>query len=326
MTQRKTAAVVGMGWMGSLHAAAYRAHPDVELVGVVETDPERVAQLEREQGPRAVGTLDELLDEVDLVSVCTPDHQHVDVAVHALAAGKRTLVEKPLAMDPGEARRILDARRHPDDLMVGQILRFDPRVVRARELVVSGALGELWHVEVWRNTTRGVAAVPSERTSVGWFLGIHDADLLLHLTGLSVRSVTAEGRRLFSAHLDVVHALVDLEGGVVGRMENAWTLPDTRASRAHAGVRLSGSEACIEVDLSHHGLLISDQRGTVERDVVNWPSDAGQGPSNIQREVDAFVLAAQKNGPAPVSGEAGLRAVELVARIHDAATSDRDQS
>lgn len=316
MAQVLSAAVVGMGWMGGLHAAAYRANPHARVAGVVETDPDRATAL-AEDGFRVVSRLGEILDEVDVVSVCTPDHLHTEVAIESLAAGKRTLVEKPLDVDVASARRILDARPTVDALMVGQILRFDPRVMRAHELVRQGALGELWHVEVWRNTTREVASTPSQRTSVGWFLGVHDADLLLHLTGRDVQGVQALGRRVSSEYHDVVHALVALDGGVVARMENAWTLPDTRASRADAGLRLTGADGCIEVDLGHHGLLISDGRGSVQRDVVNWPSDHGAGPSNIQREIDAFVAAAKSDGATPITGEDGLRAVELVARIHE---------
>jgi predicted dehydrogenase len=304
--------------MGGLHAGVYQRLAGVELVGVVEPDPAKREPLLREYGVEVHADVDGLLDAggCDVVSVCAPDHLHVEAAVPMLAAGARVLVEKPLATSTADARRILAARPDADALAVGHILRFDPRVIRCREIVRSGELGDVWHVEVWRDTTRSVAVAPSQRTSVAWFLGIHDADLVRFVTGLEVEQVAAIGRAVLSPHPDVVYANVRYTGGVVGTMENNWTLPDGRPNRALAGLRVTGSRGIIELDLGHVDLLRSDATSSVRVDTRTWPSREWTGSSNIQAEVGAFVAAAAAGGPTPVAGEDGLAAVRTVELIH----------
>jgi predicted dehydrogenase len=318
------AAVIGMGWMGGLHAGVYQRLAGVELVGVVEPDAAKRGLLAREYGVGVHEDVDSLLDagSCDVVSVCAPDHLHAQAAIPMLAAGARVLVEKPLATTTEDARRILAARPDTDALTVGHILRFDPRVIRCREVVQSGELGEIWHVEVWRDTTRAVATAPSQRTSVAWFLGIHDADLVRFVTGLEVEQVSAAGRAVLSPHPDVVYANVRYAGGAVGTMENNWTLPDGRPNRALAGLRVTGSNGLIELDLGHVDLLRSDDTTSVRLDTRTWPSREWTGSSNIQAEVAAFVAAAAAGAPTPVSGEDGLAAVRVVELIHRSLDKD----
>lgn len=310
------AAVVGMGWMGGLHAGVYRRLDGVELVGVVEPDRSKHETLGRDLQVPVHDTLTPLLGEVDIVSVCAPDHLHVDTTVPFLQAGARVLVEKPLAMSVQDGERILAARPDPDALAVGHILRFDPRVIRAREMVQSGRLGDIWHVEVWRDTTRVVAVLPSQRTSVAWFLGIHDADLVHFVTGLKAEAISAVGRPVLSSFADVVYANVRYEGGVVGSMENNWTLPDGRPNRALAGLRVMGSAGSVEIDLGHMDMLYATDTSAVNLDTRTWPSAEWAGVSNIQTEVTAFAHAARDKAPTPVSGEDGLAAVRVVEMIH----------
>lgn len=316
------AAVIGMGWMGGLHAATYARLDGVELVGVVEPDTAKHEGLRRDLGVPVHPDPGPVLGEADVVSVCVPDDQHAPVAAAALASGARVLVEKPLAVDSDDARRILAARPRPEALSVGHILRFDPRVVRCRELVRSGELGELWHVEVWRDTTRAVAVAPSQRTSVAWFLGIHDADLVRYVTGLEAQRVAAAGRRVLSEHLDVCYAAVTYRGGAVGSMENNWTLPDGRPNRALAGLRVTGSQGSAEIDLGHLDLWHNTATSALALDSRNWPSREQSGVSNIRTELEAFVRAARDGAPTPVPGEDGLAAVELVEAIHASVAAD----
>src|SRR5690606_27989129 len=184
--------VIGGGLMGELHARAYAAHPGAELVGVVEPDPDRRHELREALGVPIQGSADELWDRIDAVSVCTPDDQHRAHVLAAFTHGVRVLVEKPLATTEAEADEILAARPDPSYLMVGQILRFDPRAQQAREVVRTGRLGELWSGRVWRCGSRSVGAKIAQRTGVDWFLGVHDVDLVHFVTGTAITDVRAE--------------------------------------------------------------------------------------------------------------------------------------
>lgn len=311
--------VVGVGVQGRLHARTLRDLRQTDLVGVVDVAPDNRAWAERELGVRAVDDLGDLLEEVDAVSICTPDHLHEETALAALAAGKRVLLEKPMALSTVGCDRIIAGRPRPDALMIGHILRFDPRVIRLREIVQSGDLGALWHVKVWRCTSQAVGVGIWDRTSVAWFLGIHDADLLRYVTGQEIEVTGAVGRKVLSGSHDVVHATIRLGDDVIGTMENNWTLPHSRPSRADAGLRVVGERGILEMNLSHGDLLYSQRDGTATYlDTYFWPSASGAGGYNLRTELAAFADAALTGGPSPVSGEDGRAAVAVIEDIEAA--------
>jgi predicted dehydrogenase len=311
------AVVVGGGAMGRLHAGEYNAMDGVDLIGIVEPRAELHEALAREFGTAVEAVPDAFLGECDVVSVCAPDHLHVQATLPWLASGARVLLEKPLATSTKDGLQILAARRAVDDLMVGHILRFDPRVIRAREVVKSGQLGEVVQVEVWRATTVSVGAPAAERTSAAWFLGIHDADLVRFVTGLEAESVHATGRAVHSAHEDAVYAVITYCHGAIGTMTNYWSLPDARPNRAHAGLRVIGTAGSVEVELGHTDMVLVSGGRAVNPDTRFWPSVTHAGPTNLRSELVAFVQAAVAKAAAPVSGEDALAAVAVVEAIHE---------
>lgn len=313
---RKTrVAVVGLGQMGRLHAITYQSIPEVALVGLVEPDEQKHSDLRREFGLPVSSDLSELESEVEAVSICTPEAAHVEPAVAALDMDKFVLVEKPLATKATDAESILKARRSSHHLTVGHILRFDPRVRKCRAAIREGRLGELWHVEVWRSTTRETARQVADRTSVSWFLGVHDADLVRFVTGLDIVRVQGWGRRIFSSHHDVAYVHLQLTDGVVGSMYNSWALPDGRPSRALAGLRIVGSKGMLELELGHHDILFSGSLGGTFLDSWFWPDGDTLGAHNLRRELETFIIACRTGAPAPVSGEDGLMAVRVIEGI-----------
>ncbi|WP_428965978.1 Gfo/Idh/MocA family protein [Micromonospora fluostatini] len=315
--------VVGIGVQGQLHARALRDVRQAELVAVADVAPHHRDWAEQNLGVRAVAEIGDLLDDVDAVSICTPDHLHEEATLAALAAGKRVLLEKPMALSTASCDRIIAGCPDPDALMIGHVLRFDPRVRRLREVVRSGDLGDIWHVKVWRCTSQAVGVGIWDRTSVAWFLGIHDADLVRFVTGRDVEVTGAVGRKVLSPSHDVVHATIRLDGGAVGTMENNWTLPHSRPSRADAGLRIVGEHGVLEMDLSHNDLLYARRDGAASfMDTYFWPSRDGGGAYNLRTELEAFVDAALTGGPTPVSGAEGRAAVAVVEDIEAALHAD----
>ncbi len=212
--------VLGLGFMGRTHVAAYRraaaASLPNRLVAVCDPDPAR-----REGRPAAGGNLrtgasgERLFDprtvracadpaelladpDVDLVSVCTPTDTHVELAVAALASGKHVLVEKPVALTARAARRLAAAAADAPGLcMPALCVRFWPAWTWLRERVRSGDLGP-----VRSATFRRLAAPPAwspdfyrdpARTGGALFdLHVHDADFARWCFG-DPTEVTAAG-------------------------------------------------------------------------------------------------------------------------------------
>jgi len=128
--------VVGVGHLGRHHARLYAAEPDVELVGVVDSDAERARAIAAEYDCAVLPDVAALVGRVEAVSVAVPTEAHCAVAVPLLEAGLDVLVEKPLARDMEEADRINEAADQAGRLvMVGHTERFNPAVVALAEAV-----------------------------------------------------------------------------------------------------------------------------------------------------------------------------------------------
>ncbi len=194
------AAVVGVGYAGGQHAAAYRRHPKTELRGIVTRDPDNVVGADDVR--LITADLDEMLADSDIhiVSICTPDALHAEQVEKALAAGKHVVCEKPLAPSVEECRRILDAAKASGrKVMTGQILRFSPQFESIHKMVHQGELGAPFFVEAdylhnlepflggWRSD-------PDHKPNLTLGGGCHPVDLLRWLVG-EVVEVHAYGNR-----------------------------------------------------------------------------------------------------------------------------------
>lgn len=224
-----TAAVIGCGDVSIVHLQAIINLDGVDLVAVCDTDPGRAAATAQRYGVPGFTNHRELLDTVrpDVVHVCTPHHQHTQVAIDCIDAGVAVLVEKPVAHTVAEADRLIaTARRHPD-VKVGVCLqnRYNATTLAVRALLDSGDLGAtrggsatvLWHRDPayyqdrpWRGRLRD---------SGGGVLinqAIHTLDLMEWLLGDVVEVRSHTGRYALDGVVDVedtANVLLEHVGG-----------------------------------------------------------------------------------------------------------------
>ncbi|WP_152365716.1 Gfo/Idh/MocA family protein [Microlunatus speluncae] len=319
-------AVVGLGMMGQLHSRVLLSEPGVEAVIGVETDPDRAAEVSAELALEVRPDLESVLPEVDAVSITLPDDLHLPAALLALAAGKYVLVEKPLATTAADCEAILAAQPLPGRLMVGHVLRFDERLRELKRRIDAGVFGKLRYVRIHRVNTRATAERVAARASVTAFLGVHDLDLLLWLTGEEIESAKAAGRRVFGAYSDVTVATLDLSAGTLAVLENHWLLHPSSARSCLAGVQVFGDEGSALIDLSTDELelITDDDHRSVRIDTRNWTHDPLVSGGSLRRELASFIRSATTGAPVEVSGEDGLRAVRAVELVEAAATAETE--
>ena len=143
--------VIGLGRNGSSFLPIYKKHPNAELVGISDLNPENLARLGSEfEVPVASTDYHDLLkrDDIQVISIHTPDHLHTQPFVDALKSGKHVFVEKPMANSIPDLREMVGAARSSDrKTLVGQILRFNPLFQRIKEMIANGDLGEIFYAE-----------------------------------------------------------------------------------------------------------------------------------------------------------------------------------
>jgi predicted dehydrogenase len=244
---RPAAGVVGTGFIASVHVEALR-RLDVE-VGVVGSTPERAAKAGL---GRVYASLEELLDDVDVVHLTTPNHLHYPQAKQALRRGKHVVCEKPLALTAAESGELVELAEEAGVVHCTNFMaRFYPLAQQARSLVQEGAMGEIWNVhgsylQDWllRPTDWNWRLEPErggELRAVG-DIGSHWLDLVQFVTGRRIGEVfadlrtvlpirrrpagpvqtftraEAEGEDVAIATEDVAHVLLRFDGGSAGAL------------------------------------------------------------------------------------------------------------
>jgi predicted dehydrogenase len=218
-------AVVGYGYWGPNIVRNVMERPEIELWGLCEMNPERVAKFSaRYPGARTSADLDEVLSDrtVDAVSIATPPATHYPLVKRALEAGKHVLVEKPLATCAAQAEELVElAASKGLTLMPGHTFLYSPAVNKVRELIDSGELGEIYFVT-------------SSRMNLGIYqpdgvvndLAPHDLSILLYWIDRPVSMIAASGSTVFQSGVpETAFLTLSFEGGPTANVQLSWLAP-----------------------------------------------------------------------------------------------------
>ena len=169
--------------------------------------------------------VDEMLadPELDAVVIATPVPTHYALAKRALEAGKHVLVEKPPAMKGTEMEELLALARERDlVLMPGHLLLYHPGVLKLKELLDSGELGDLLCVY---SNRQNLGIIRRDENAL-WSLGVHDLSVILHLVAEEPDSVVANGNAFLNPGVeDVVFCYLRFPSGKIAHMHLSWLDP-----------------------------------------------------------------------------------------------------
>jgi predicted dehydrogenase len=194
------------------------------------------------------------------VIVATPEDRHVEPALAILAAGKPVLVEKPVAHSLEAARAIEEAADRAEvPVLIGHLLRFEPRWVGAWRRIAAGEIGEVVSIATRRIGNVGDQRVLRGRTTIPLYYGVHDLDVMRWFAGAEATTVFARRRsgavRAAGYDVDDLYvAVLTFANGVLGSAEFGWHVPEAAAASRTAGVLAIGTAGVIEIDQLETGL------------------------------------------------------------------------
>ena len=300
-TQEMKVAVIGVGHLGKHHARLYAQMPGIELAGIVDILPDRAAEIARTYHAEALNDYRALFGKVDAVSLAVPTTDHARIGAELLQNGIDILVEKPIATTLEEARTLIDtAARHGRILQTGHVERFNPVVTAAIQSATEPQFFEIHRLAVFSPRSLDIDVVLD--------LMIHDLDIVLHLVKSPVAEVRAVGIPILSRKADIANARVEFENGCVANLTaSRVSYEKTRK------LRFFQPHDYISVDYSTQtGVMVSLRMGRVIERKLEPP--VGE-PLKI--ELESFVNCVQTRSAPVVSGEDGLRALELAICINE---------
>lgn len=293
--------VIGLGYFGERHARIYEALPNAQLVAVCDQDSARALEIGARLRTEPLTSAAELLarPDIDAVSICLPDRHHTDVTIAAAKAGKAILLEKPLAHDALQAKRIVEAVEDAGvRLMIGHILRFDPRYVQVHAAAAPEFLGQPLHLRAKRNSTRATAHRLGAASSILFYMGVHDVDAMQWIARSLIARVYAQKiTTRGTGNEDALYAVVNFDNGAIGLLDYSWAWPNGLMNGYRAAFEVVGTRAAAGLDVTDQGFYRIDDEGTSGGDTHLWPEVNGRIVGDLVDELAHFVSAVLSDAP-----------------------------
>jgi UDP-N-acetylglucosamine 3-dehydrogenase len=311
-------AVIGLGSMGINHARVYTELPQARLVAVADTDPSVLAAAADRFNVPVYQDYRQLLqkERPEAVSVAVPTALHEAVATYALESGADVLVEKPIAATLAEGQRLIErARALGRQLMVGHIVRFNPATQLLKQKLQAGELGRVFQI-----VCRRTGPFPARVRDVGVVIDLapHDLDIMRFLTGTEPLRLYAEiGRRIHTAHEDLMLGVIRFPDGITGLLEINWLTPTKVRELLVLGERGMFLVNDLTQDLYFYENAQANSelwsslriiKGVSEGQMIRY---AVRREEPLKAELGAFLKAVATGQPVPVTGEDGLAALRL---------------
>ena len=333
--------VVGTGLWGRMHVRAYTQHPSAELVGICDLDENRARQVAEDFGvPGGYGDIEELLaQDLDGLSVATPDTAHAAIAIKAAEKGVHVLVEKPLATTLEECENMIAAAAANNaHLMVDWHNRWNPPYVHAWDAIRNDELGDVHYIYYRLSDTIYVPTrmLPwAGESSVMLFLGSHALDTTCWLMGRRPTRVYCNRKEGLLTGMgidtaDMYITMVDFEGGATAVVENSWVLPQSSPALIDHKCEIIGSKGAVYLDPTHHRAFAkyTEDTGagypdTSFADMFITPEVYGRQLGFAVESIYHFVECLRDGKTPLTSGEDGLLNTRLILAAEESARENR---
>ena len=302
--------VIGVGTMGGHHARIYSALEEVELVGVADINELAAANVAAKYHTEAFNDCEHLLKcDLDAVTIAVPTSLHKEIALKAAKWGVHMLMEKPIADFLSSADAIIAAvRRENLKLMIGHIERFNPAIIKLKEVISAGELGQVLSI-----SCRRVGPYPPRIRDVGIItdLAVHDIDVISHLYGERALKVYAIGGNSFHKNKeDYASIILRYDDNKSGLVETNWLTPHKIRK-----LSVTGTEGVAHVDYLKQSLEIWVEEGLREVQI--------EMREPLRNELEYFLHAIAKDEQPSPSGLEGKYAVLVALSAIKSYTSEK---
>ena len=306
MADKLKVGVVGVGYIGFHRAQKYLDIPEVELVGLVDPDPEVKEKAQTLEVPYFSSPA-EIMSRVDAVSIAVPTPRHFEIARDFLRRGKHVLLEKPITGRVKEAEELISlARSEKVVLQVGHTERFNPIVEAMSVRVKDPRFFEIHRLSLFHDRGTEVDVVMD--------IMIHDLDIVLELVPSPIKQVVSIGVPVLSRLVDIANARIEFENGAVAN------LTASRVSlKKMRKIRVFQIDGYFSVDCDRQeGVYcrrVNAEDGGSSEPKIEVESLGVKKRDALAAETLGFVEAVRGKLPPRVGGEEGKRALALAERI-----------
>lgn len=217
-------AVIGLGNWGQHLARIFYQLEDLAVC--CDSDDKKITRFKKHfHNVRFTGSYDEVLndDKIEGIVIATPAASHYELAKKALLKGRPTFIEKPITLDSTQAEDLAKiAERQGVPLMVGHLLKYHPAIIKVKELIDKGELGEIYYLYSQRVN---LGTIRRDENAL-WSFAPHDISVALYLLGDDIEDVSARGAYYLQKNVeDVVFLNIRYKNRVMANIQISWLDP-----------------------------------------------------------------------------------------------------
>jgi predicted dehydrogenase len=296
--------VIGVGTMGKNHVRVYSELRGVNSLGIYDVNTRAAKELGEKHGATVYGSIGELLDNSDAVSVAVPTQFHSSVVMQVFSKKKSVLIEKPICATAGEAKQLM--KKAPEGIIigVGHIERFNPIVAEIKKII-----NKPLYVELKRHNPASARITGS---SVVEDLMIHDIDILLNVFFENPCDIHSVG------NADVMSVLMNCNGIPVSLSASRRASKKIRLFYVEdADFTIEGNFMTQEVNIYRKpGQYQIEAERYVQENIIEKVMVNTVEP--LKRELETFIDCVNKNRPFPITAEQAIRNLEFCEKISSA--------
>lgn len=302
--------VAGAGHLGHFHAQKIIANPNAELVGVYDSVPEKAQALAEKVGSSALASLHDCGAEAAIVATTTSSH--AQVACQAIELGMHVLVEKPIAPSIEEARMIIEAAKANERILaVGHTERFNPAISAALALVSKPRYITSERLSPFSGRSLDVDVILD--------LMIHDLDILAALVKAPLREARAIGVPVLTNSVDMASARLEFSDGTVAELQAGRVSMEPCRK-----IRFFTEQHYVSVDCAKRevkAVKLTPPAAGQEMGAVSGEPVTISDWDPLAQQLENIIHCIRTREAPIVSGEDGLRALELACAVRDVMTN-----
>ncbi|MCX5703164.1 MAG: Gfo/Idh/MocA family oxidoreductase [Candidatus Omnitrophica bacterium] len=292
-------AVIGVGYLGSIHAKIYKEMQTCQLIAVCDTDKKRLEEVSGTLNVAGFLNYQELFDKVEAVSVAAPTQLHYKIAADFLRHGIAVLVEKPFTTNFKEAQALIKiAKKKKLTLAVGHIERFNSAFAATQQIIKNPKFIECHRLNSFSKRSLDIGVVLD--------LMIHDIDIVLGLVNSKVKKIEAVGVPVLTAFEDIANARITFKNGCVANL-TASRVSDEIMRK----IRIFQEDTYISLDYKDATACVYRKKG-MEISQERLPIEKEQP---LQKELQSFLECVGLHKEPLVSGEVAKEALKVALEI-----------
>lgn len=302
MSDKLRVGLIGIGYIGSLHARVMAENPRIDFVALADLNKDLAEEFGKNYGCEVYTDYKEMLsrEDIDAINICVPEDYHVDVAVDVANAKKDFIIEKPLAKTYEQCKTICQAVEENNvRMMVAHVCKFDPRYATLKEAIRGGKLGDITSMSFKRGNPTATATRLNGNVSFFYYLGIHDIEMMVdyNLPAKPIR-VYAQASDKVNGHmndLDTAQALIEFDNGSIASYQVGWAYPNNSAMGILCTAEVVGTKGASMIEIENQGIQIMTEEELSFPDTLHWPDYNGEIQGDLRAELDHFAKATLEN-------------------------------